>query len=39
MKAEPEKARSYAKRACEILAKLRPDADCFVAREVEDLLE
>lgn len=32
------KARGYAKRACEVLAKLRADADCFVAREVEELL-
>jgi hypothetical protein len=37
--AEPERARGYAKRACEVLGKLRPDADCFVAREVEDLLK
>jgi len=37
--AEPEKARGYAKRACEVLGKLRPEADCFVAREIEDLLK
>lgn len=38
MPKDPEKARAYARRACELLEKIKPGAECLVGPEVEELL-